>query len=69
MATELKASPVEVTVSERCEHNCYTISLGSRSIWHLAGAPPISVPAEDRLTFHHHDDDHGATCDCWRGQD
>ena len=57
---------VEVDVSQRCEHGCFWIALGSPSQWHLAGAGTISADFEDWWTFHREEmDGTGPACECF----
>lgn len=49
--------PVEVDVSERCKHGCFTVQLGSDSIWrfHAPGnvyAFHYEMPREDETLIH-----------------
>jgi hypothetical protein len=43
---------VEVDVSKRCVHNCFTIQLGSPSQWHFPGAGTRSAVRNLRWVFH-----------------
>lgn len=49
--------PVEVTVSPRCPHNCFAVSIGSRSVWYVAGVEVWEADPEFATVFHRHDGD------------
>lgn len=64
-------SAVEVDVSKRCVHNCFWISLGSNSQWHLPAAGTFSSAAEEAWVFHQGDEAHddNSACDCFWSED
>jgi len=57
--------PTEVTISDRCEHGSFTISMGTAGVWYFPGAGRIEADAEDYFVFHEGPD----ICDCWEYED
>lgn len=59
------ASPVEVDVSRRCEHECFAITMGSQSVWYLPGIGKVLAAPNDFWMFHRHQTVEGESCcDC-----
>lgn len=54
-------TPVEITVSEACEHGTFTISMGSPGVWVFPGFGRCESGPEDVWVFHPVE----ALCSCY----
>jgi hypothetical protein len=63
-------SPIEVDVSNPCEHRCFQIAMGSQAVWHIEGLEPVLTAPNDYWVFHRFETPDGEICcDCFADDD